>query len=252
MSKRFINKTVLITGGTSGMGRATAVALASEGASVVITGRRAAEGNEVLSQLKSLGAKAAFIQGDVTDETHVRDAVAAAVHLGGGLDGAFNNAGVELGGVPITETTVEQYRHVFDVNVLGVLVSLKHELRAMRSGGAIVNNASVAGRVAMAGVGVYVASKHAVIGLTKSAAMDAAPRGIRVNSVSPAAIDTAMFDRFTGNRNPDALAYMTNLHPIGRIGKPEEVSAAVLFLLSAEAGFITGHDLLVDGGLTVP
>ncbi len=252
MSKRFINKTVLITGGTSGMGRATAVALASEGASVVITGRRAAEGNEVLSQLKSLGAKAAFIQGDVTDEAHIRNAVASAVQLGGGLDGAFNNAGVEHGGVPLTESTVDQYRHVFDVNVLGVLLSLKHELRAMRQGGAIVNNASVAGRIAMAGVGVYVASKHAVIGLTKSAAMDAAPRGIRVNSVSPAAIDTAMFDRFTGNRNPDALAYMTNLHPIGRIGKPEEVSAAVLFLLSGEAGFITGHDLLVDGGLTVP
>jgi NAD(P)-dependent dehydrogenase (short-subunit alcohol dehydrogenase family) len=246
-------KTALVTGGTSGIGRATALALAKEGVNVVITGRRAPEGEKVAAEIKGLGVKARFVQGDITDEAHVKNAVEAAVGLGGALNFAFNNAGIEVTGA-LTEATVEQYRKCFDINVLGVLLSLKHEIPAMlkAGGGSIVNTSSVAGRVGMAGAGVYVASKHAVLGLTKSAAMEVAKQNIRVNSVSPAVIETDMFDRFTGNRNPDAVAYMTSLHPIGRTGQPREIAEPVIFLFSEAASFITGHDLLVDGGLCVP
>lgn len=247
-------KTALVTGGTSGIGRATALALAAEGVNVVVAGRRAPEGEAVAGEIARHGVKSKFVRGDVTDEAHVQAAVAAAVSLGGKLDFAFNNAGLELGGVNVTESTAEQYRKVFDVNVLGVLLCMKHEIAAMlkSGGGSIVNNASVAGRVGMPGTSVYIASKHAVLGLTKSAAMEVAKQNIRVNSVSPAAIETEMFDRFTGNRNPDTLAFMAAMHPIGRVGKAEEIARPVLFLLSEEASFMTGHDLLVDGGFCVP
>lgn len=246
-------RTYLITGGTSGIGKATALALAKAGANVVITGRRQAEGDAVAGALRDVGVKAAFERGDVTDERHVERAVARAAELGGGtLDGALNNAGLELMGVELKDSTIEQYKQVFDVNVLGVLLALKHELRVMGKGGSIVSTASIAGRIGMPGAGIYIATKHAVLGLTRAAAMEAAPRGIRVNSVSPAAIETDMFDRFTGNRNADMIKYMTALHPIGRLGQSEEIAGPVLFLLSDAASFITGHDLLVDGGFTVP
>lgn len=249
-------KTALITGGTSGIGRATALLLAGEGVNVVITGRREAEGERVIEDVKRRGVKGLFIRGDVTDERHVERAVAEAVSLGGRLDLAFNNAGVELAGVNLADTTAAQYRMVFDVNVLGVILSLKHEVRAMLASGgggfSIVNNASIAGRIGMAGVGVYIASKHAVIGLTKCAAMEVAKQGIRVNSVSPAAIETEMYDRFTGNRDPQVTEAFMSMHPIGRVGKAEEVARAVMFLMSDESSFITGHDLLVDGGFCVP
>lgn len=246
-------KTALVTGGTSGIGRATALALGREGVNVVLTGRRKEEGDKVAREVSALGVKGVFVRGDVTDEAHVRAAVDAAVGLNGRLDLAFNNAGVELGNVPTVEATAEQYRQVMDVNVLGVLLSMKHEIPAMvrAGGGAIVNNASVAGTIGMAGVGIYIASKHAVLGLTKSAALEVAKSGVRVNAVSPAAIETPMFDRFTGGA-AENLEYMKSLHPIGRVGKSEEIASAVLFLLSDAASFITGHDLKVDGGLTVP
>lgn len=247
-------KTALVTGGTSGIGRATVLALAQSGVHVVLTGRRQTEGDEVAAQARKLGeklgVKATFVRGDVTDEAHIKTAVAAAKAMGGRLDFAFNNAGLELMGVPTSETTVEQYRQIFDVNVLGVLLAMKHEIRAMTAGGSIVNTSSVAGSVGGADMGVYVASKHAVNGLTKAAALEVAQQGIRVNTVSPAAIETAMFDRFTGGRNPEALKYMESLHPIGRLGKSEEIAGPVLFLFSDAASFITGTDLLVDGGFT--
>ncbi|MBN8645711.1 MAG: glucose 1-dehydrogenase [Planctomycetes bacterium] len=251
--KQFQGKTALVTGGTSGIGRVTALALADAGANVVITGRRAPEGEKVAQEIASRGVKSRFVRGDITDESHVKAAVDAAATIGNGLNFAFNNAGIEVTG-PITEATVEQYRTCFDINVLGVLLSLKHEIPALlkSGGGSIVNNASIAGRIGMPGAGVYIASKHAVIGLTKTAAMEVAKQNIRVNSVSPAAIETDMFDRFTGNRNPDAVGYMTSLHPIGRTGRPNEIASPVLFLFSDAASFITGHDLLVDGGLCVP
>lgn len=250
-------KTALVTGGTGGIGRVTAIALAREGVNVVITGRRADEGAKAAAEIAAFGVKSRFVQGDITDEAHVKSAVDAAVTLvsgaGGGLHFAFNNAGVEVMG-PIVEASVEQYRKCFDINVLGVLLSLKHEIPAMlkAGGGSIVNNASIAGRIGMPGAGVYIASKHAVIGLTKTAAMETAKQNIRVNSVSPAAIETDMFDRFTGNRNPDAMSQFTAMHPIGRTGRPSEIASPVLFLFSDAASFITGHDLLVDGGFCVP
>lgn len=248
-------KVALVTGGTSGIGRDTAIELARSGAHVVITGRRAAEGDSVAAEVRKHGVKGVFVQGDVSQEPDVERAIAEALKLTGRLDLAFNNAGTEgTPFVPIVEQTAEHYRKVFDVNVLGVLLSMKHQIRAMarnndgKGAGAIVNNASVAGSVGMGTFSVYVASKHAVIGLTRSAALEVAKNGIRVNSVSPGAIETEMYDRFAAN--DDTRAYMASLHPIGRVGKSPEIAAGVLWLLSDESSFVTGHDLRVDGGFT--
>ncbi|MBI1190359.1 MAG: glucose 1-dehydrogenase [Tepidisphaera sp.] len=249
----FKGRTALVTGGTSGIGRATALALARAGANVVITGRRQKEGEQVASEIKARGVQGVFVQGDVTDEAHVRRAVETAEKITGKLHYAFNNAGVELAGVSTAESTIDQYRRVMDINVLGVLLSMKHEIPALvRAGhGAIVNNASIAGRIGMAGLGIYIASKHAVVGLTKSAALEVAKQGVRVNAVSPGGVHSEMLERFTNN-DANALAWMESMHPVGRIGKPDEIANPVLFLLSDAASFITGHDLLVDGGFTVP
>jgi len=249
-------KVVLITGGTSGIGRSTAVAFARRGARVVVTGRREAEGEQTVRLVREAGSDGHFLSGDVSREADVRAMVQGTLDRYGRLDYAFNNAGFE-GAVntPIAEQTEDNYRRVFDINVLGVLLCMKHEIPAiLRSGGgAIVNNASVAGRIGMAGVSVYVASKHAVIGLTRCAAMEVSKSGVRVNAVSPAVIDTDMYDRFADSLGGDeARRNLAAMHPIGRIGRPEEVSEAVVFLCSDAASFITGHDLLVDGGLTVP
>jgi NAD(P)-dependent dehydrogenase (short-subunit alcohol dehydrogenase family) len=243
-------KVALITGGTSGIGKATALAAARKGVHVVITGRRAPEGEAVVKELKALGVKALFVQGDVTDERHVESAVKQAKGLTGTLDFAFNNAGLELGGVNTSDSTIEQYKKIFDINVLGVLLAMKHEVLAMGAGGSIVNTSSIAGSIGLAGSGVYVASKHAVLGLTKTAALETAKQGIRVNAVSPGGIDTAMLDRFTGGKNPDAMKWMESMHPLGRVGTVDEVAKAVLFLWSSDSSFVTGHDLKVDGGFT--
>jgi NAD(P)-dependent dehydrogenase (short-subunit alcohol dehydrogenase family) len=245
-------RTYLITGGTSGIGRATALALAAHGAHVVVTGRRQPEGEAVAAEVAARGVRSLFVRGDVTDEAHHRAAVAAAQSITGNLHGAFNNAGVELAGVSVADSTPEQYRHVFDINVLGLMLSMKHQIPALlkAGGGSIVNNASVAGSVAMPGAGVYCASKHAVLGFTKAAALELAKQRVRVNAVSPGAVETPMLDRFTGNRHPDAIGFLTSMHPVGRLGRPEEIAATVLFLLSDDAAFITGADIKIDGGLT--
>jgi NAD(P)-dependent dehydrogenase (short-subunit alcohol dehydrogenase family) len=258
----FKGKTALVTGGTSGIGKTTAIALARQGANVVLTGRRAAEGEAVAKAITALGVKGVFVQGDVTSEGHIVEAVKTAVNLGGagggGLSFAFNNAGVELGGVSVAESTVEQYRQVFDINVLGVLLSMKHQLRAMlandggKGRGSIVNTSSVAGRVGMPNTSVYIASKHAVNGLTKTAALEVAKNNIRVNAVSPGGVDTEMLDRFTGGKSADAMAWMNSVHPIGRIGTVGEIADPVLFLLSDASAFITGYEVVVDGGFSVP
>lgn len=252
MSSGLRGKSALVTGGTSGIGRAVVLALARAGAHVVLTGRREAEGSAVAREVSALGVKGVFVRGDVTDEGHVEAAVRAAAGLTGRLDLAVNNAGAELGGVASSEATPEQYRRVFDVNVLGVMLSMKHQIRAMGAGGAgsIVNVASIAGTIGMAGVGIYVASKHAVLGLTKCAALEVAQRGIRVNAVSPAAVDTDMYSRFTNNRDPGAMEWMRSLHPIGRVATPEDIVGPVLFLLGDEARYVTGANLMVDGGFT--
>lgn len=247
----FKNKTVLITGGTSGIGKVTAFDMASRGANVVITGRRDKEGEAVAEEIRKHGVKGAFVRGDVTDERHIERAVAEAVKITGTLDYAFNNAGIELIGVTAADATVDDYRKVFDINVLGVILSMKHEIRAMlKTGkGSIVNNASAAGSVSMPAFGIYCASKHAVLGLTKAAALEVGKQGIRVNAVSPAGTQTDMMERFLGD-NQEARAGFAAAHPIGRVAQSKEIAGAVAFLFSDEASFVVGHDLRVDGGFT--
>jgi NAD(P)-dependent dehydrogenase (short-subunit alcohol dehydrogenase family) len=247
-SDRYKNKVVLVTGGTSGIGKATAIAFAEAGAKVVLTGRREREGLDVVAQIEKLGGTAAFCKSDFSREAEVEGAVLFTVKTYGRLDVAFNNAGLELV-CPLDEITEEKYRQVFAINVWGVLSAMKHEVAAMlkTGGGAIVNTTSALGHVGIAHATVYVGSKHAVEGITKCVALEFAKQNIRVNTVSPAATATDMIDRFAGKEGPgrDGLVAM---HPVGRLGKPEEIAAAVLYLCSDEAKFTTGTSLKVDGG----
>jgi NAD(P)-dependent dehydrogenase (short-subunit alcohol dehydrogenase family) len=248
-SSSFTGKVALVTGGTSGIGKATALALAAAGAKVVLSGRREPEGQAVVAEITLAGGTAAFFRADASRETEIAALVAFTVATYGRLDLAFNNAGVEHTGSTIDATEAD-YRRVFDLNVWGVLASMKHEIAAMlkTGGGSIVNTSSVAGHIGMAGVQVYVASKHAVEGLTKSVALEFARQGIRVNAIAPAAIETEMFDRFADNA--DKRQYMANLHPVGRVGQPADIARGVLYLLDPANTFVTGTSLLVDGGFT--
>ena len=240
---------VLITGALTGIGRATALAYAQEGAQLVVSGRHEQEGQSLASELRALGAEAEFVRADVRHEDDVRKLVDRTVERFGRLDVAVNNAGTEGARGPITEQSAETYAAVFDTNVLGVLLSLKHELRVMlaQGRGSIVNVSSVAGRTGLPGASVYIASKHAVEGLTKTAALEAAERGVRVNAVAPGPIETAMLARFTGDpeKAPSSRAYV----PARRVGTPEEVARTIVFLGSDQASYITGVSLAVDGGL---
>jgi NAD(P)-dependent dehydrogenase (short-subunit alcohol dehydrogenase family) len=253
MSTTFENKVVLITGGTSGIGRATAVAFAKEGAKVIVSGRRETEGSETVAQIIKAGGKGLFLKSDVSDETQVKQLVDAVVDQFGRLDIAFNNAGFEGNLAPVTEQTVENYDKVFGINVKGVFLSMKYEIAAMlkTGGGSIVNTSSIAGSVGFPNANIYVASKHAVNGLTKTAALEVAKQGIRINTVSPAAIQTDMLDRFIGDEAAEQKkAYFAGMHPIGRLGHVDEIASAVLYLSSPGASFITGQDFLIDGGYT--
>lgn len=248
MQTSFQNKVVLITGATSGIGKVSALAFGKAGAKVVVSGRREAEGQAVVAEIKAAGGEATFVKADVAQEADVSALVAKAVATYGRIDVAFNNAGIELTGA-IVDVNEADYRRTFDINVWGVITSMKHQIPVMlkQGGGVIINTSSVAGQVGMGGASVYVASKHAVEGLTKAAALEYAKQGIRVNAVAPAVIETDMFDRFTGG-NEDAANYMRSLHPVGRGGRPEEIANPVLFLASDAASFITGISLNVDGG----
>ena len=239
---------VLITGALTGIGRAAAVAFARDGARVVVSGRREAEGKALEAELRGLGVEAAFIQADVRREDEVRNLVDQTVARFGRLDAAVNNAGTEGQPGPATEQTAETYAAIFDTNVLGTILSMKHELRVMQAqrAGSIVNISSAYGHEGAAGASVYVASKHAVEGLTRSAALEAAPFGVRVNAVAPGAIETGMLNRFTGNaQNKAVLAAQA---PMARIGEPDEIAQAIVFAASGKSSYMTGHILAVDGG----
>jgi len=247
----FQGKVALVTGGTSGIGRAAAIAYAREGAKVVVAGRRAAEGEETVRLVRAQGGEAMFVPTDVAQEAQVKNLIGRTLEQFGRLDFAFNNAGIEQVPTPFLEQKVETYDQIMDINVKGVWLSMKYEIPAMlkTGGGSIVNTSSGLGVIGMPGIEIYVASKHAVIGLTKAAALEFGKQGIRVNAVLPAAIETDMLQRFVGDK-PESRAYMTGKHPIGRIGKSEEIADAAIWLTSTKSSFVTGHSLLVDGGFT--
>ncbi len=241
-----------VTGGTSGIGRATALEFAKAGAHVVLTGRRREQGEAVAGDVRRQGVQGVFVQADAASESDMERAVEEARRVRGRIDFAFNNAGIEGESFePLAEQSLDNYQRIFDVNVRGVFLAMKYEIAAMLGSGrgTIVNNASVAGSVGFPGMSLYVASKHAVIGLTRAAALEYSKQGIRVNVVSPAAIETDMFDRFVSG-NDAARSGMAAAHPIGRVGRADEIARAVLFLCSDAASFVTGHDLRVDGGYT--
>ena len=249
MNSEFSGKVALVTGGSSGIGRAAALKFAAAGARVAIGARRVAEGEETVRLIQEQGGEACFVQTDVAQPEQVRGLVQAAVDRWGRLDFACNNAGVEgTPFVPTIDYSVEVWDEVIDVNLKGVFLSMKYEIPPMlkQGSGAIVNISSVAGLIGGRGGAAYHASKHGVIGLTRTAAMEYAARGIRVNVVCPGVIDTAMAARFFRGREQ----VIPELHPMGRGGKPEEIADAVAWLCSDHASFITGQVLPIDGGMT--
>jgi len=241
---------VLITGALTGIGRATALAFASEGARLVVSGRHADAGKALVEELRGRGVEAEFVEADVRKEDEVRALIDRAVARFGRIDIAVNNAGTEGEPGPLTAQSAESYAATFDTNVLGTVLSLKHELRVMgpQGGGSIINLSSTMGSRGAPGASMYVASKHAVEGLTKVAALEGAATGVRVNAVAPGPVDTDMLDRFTGT--PERKAGLIAGVPVKRAGRPEEIAEAIVFLASNKASFITGQVIGVNGGKT--
>jgi NAD(P)-dependent dehydrogenase (short-subunit alcohol dehydrogenase family) len=245
-SKRFEGKTAFITGAGSGIGRATAVAFAAEGARVVVTDRTEAALKETAEHVKAACAEVLAIACDVSKPEEVEAAVTQAVQVFGRIDCALNNAGVENKATPLHEIELQEWDRILDINLRGTFICIKHEIAQMvrQGGGVVVNTSSGAGIRGVPGGAAYAASKHAIIGLTKSAALDYAKQNIRVNAVLPGNIATPMMDRFTGGDIQKAIA----LEPVGRLGKPEEIAEAVLWMCSDLGGFVTGASIVVDGG----
>jgi NAD(P)-dependent dehydrogenase (short-subunit alcohol dehydrogenase family) len=250
MSAMFESKVALVTGGSSGIGRTTALAFAAHGASVVVASRRAEESAETVRQIRAAGGRAIFVQTDVAQATQVEALVARTVAEYGGLDFAFNNAGIEgTPFVPVQHYSEATWDSVMDINVKGVFLSMKCELpHVLARKGVIVNMASVAGLKGSRIGAAYVASKHAVVGMTKAVALEVADKGVRVNAVAPAVIVTPMAER-AFFQDETIRARTLALHPVGRLGTPEEVAQAVIWLCSPAASFTTGHTLPIDGGL---
>ena len=242
------HRVVLITGALTGIGRATALAFAKEGARIVIAGRRDEAGQNLVAELRRLDAEAEYVNADVRHEDDVRNLVDQTVTRFGRLDVAVNAAGTEGKPGPVTEQSAESYAATFDTNVLGTLLSMKHELRVMtaQGHGSIVNVSSTYGHLGAAGASLYAASKHAVEGLTRSAALEAAEFGVRVNAVAPGPIDTGMLTRFTGS--DERKAGLVSTVPLKRVGRPEEIAQTILFLASDKASFSTGATFAADGG----
>ncbi|MDB5631239.1 MAG: transporter [Tardiphaga sp.] len=244
------NPVVLITGALTGIGRATALAFAKDGARVVVSGRRDEEGEKLVAELRATGAEAEFVRADVRHEDDVKNLVEKTVARFGRLDVAVNNAGTDGTVGPVTEQTAESYAATFDTNVLGTILSMKHEMRVMlaQGSGSIVNLSSTMGQRGAPNASLYTASKHAVEGLTKVAALEGAASGVRVNAIAPGPVETAMLNRFTGNAERKA-ALVAGV-PLKRAGTPDEIADAILFVSSGKASFITGQIINVNGGKT--
>jgi len=250
MGRRFESKVALVTGGTSGLGRDAAIAFAREGAKVVVTGRRICEGQETVELAKAAGGEATFVQADMSDPGDIEALFGACVKTYGGLDCAFNNAGID-GTIHthIADYKLEVWNQVLAVNLTGMFLCMKYEITEMlkRGGGAIVNMGAVASLKAGPVVGsAYIASKHGIVGLSQTGAIEYAGKGIRVNVVCPAVMRTPLSDKLMST--VEGRTRVLSMHPIGRIGEPEEVSNLVLWLCSKEAAFITGAVIPIDGG----
>ena len=249
MTMELEGKVGLLTGGTSGIGRDTAVLFAKAGAKVVVAGRRELEGEETVELVRAAGGDGLFVKTDVSKASQVEALVQKVVERFGRLDVAFNNAGIEGVWVPIIRQSEEDWDRTIDINLKGVWLCLKYEIKQMLrqgGGGAIVNMASAMGMIGSAGAAAYSASKHGVIGLTKSAALETAKSGIRINAVCPAVVETAMGERLFGAQA--VRKYLLSCHPIGRFGRPAEIAEAVLWMCSDRASFMTGECLVLDGG----